>query len=57
MIYVITQGQFAMTTIDTKPQVYFGVHPEQLRIQNVDFGKELRNDSTANIISGTAPKC
>ena len=36
-----------MTTTETKSQVYFGVHPEQLRIQNVDFGKVLRNASGA----------
>ena len=43
-----------MTTTDTKPQVYFGVHPEQLRIQNVDFGKGLRNASGAPTRSPTA---
>ena len=47
MIYAITQGQIAMTTTDTKSQVFFGVHPEQLRIQHVDFGKVLRNASGA----------
>ena len=45
MIYVITQGQIAMMTTDIKSYVYLGVHPEQLRIQNVDFGKVLRNIS------------
>ena len=34
-------------TTDTKSQVYFGVHPEQLRIQNLHFGKVLRNASGA----------
>ena len=43
MICVIAQNQIAITTTDTKSQVYFGVHPEQLRIKNVDFGKVLRN--------------
>ena len=36
-----------MTTTDTKSQIYFGVHPEQLRIQHVDFGKVLRNAAGA----------
>ena len=43
IIYVIIEGQITMTITDTKSQVHFGVHPEQLRIQNVDFGKVLRN--------------
>ena len=43
MIYVITQGQIAMKTTDTNSQTCFGVHPGQLRIQHVDFGKVLRN--------------
>ena len=43
-----------MMTTDTKSQVYFGVHPEQLRIQNVDFGKVLRNASGAPTCSPTA---
>ena len=47
MIYATTQGQIAITTTDTELQVYLGVHPEQLRIQNVDFGKVLRNTSGA----------
>ena len=47
MIYVITQDQIVMTTTDTKSQVYFVVQPEQLRIQQVDFGKVLRNASGA----------
>ena len=32
-----------MTTTDTNSQVELGAHPEQLRIQHVDFGKVLRN--------------
>ena len=47
MVYVITQGQIAMTTTDTKSQVYFVMHTEQLRKQHVDFGKVLRNASGA----------
>ena len=43
MIYVITQVQTTRTTTDTKLQVHFGVHPEQQRIQNVDFGEVRRN--------------
>ena len=43
MIYVITQGHIAIKTTDTKSQICFGVHPEQLRIQHVDFGEVLRN--------------
>ena len=54
MIYAITQGQIAMTTTDIKSYVYLGVHPEQLRIQNVDFGKVLRNISGAPTSSPTA---
>ena len=54
MIYALTQGQIAMTTTDTKSQVYFGVHPEQLRIQNVAFGKVQRNASGAPTRSLTA---
>ena len=38
----------------TKLQVYFGVHPEQLRIQNLDFGKKLRNASGAPTRSPTS---
>ena len=41
----LTQGQIVMTITDTKSQVYFGVHPEQLRIQHVDFEKVLREAS------------
>ena len=54
MIYVISQSQIAMKTTDTKSQVYFGVHPEQLRRQNVHFGKVLRNASGAPTCSSTA---
>ena len=54
LIYVITRGQIAMTTTDTKSQVYFSVHPEQLRIKNVDFGKVLRNASGVPTRSPTA---
>ena len=43
MIYVFIQNQIAMTATDTKSQVYFGAHPEQLRIQHVYCGKMLRN--------------
>ena len=43
-----------MTRTDTKSQVQFGVHPEQLRIQNVQFGKVLRNASGAPTCSPTA---
>ena len=32
-----------MTNTDTKSQVYFGVHPEQIRMQNMEFVKVLRN--------------
>ena len=43
MIYVIIQSQIAMTTKDIKSQVELGAHPEQLRIQHMDFGKVLWN--------------
>ena len=43
-----------MATTDTKSQVYFGVYPEQLRVQDVDFGKVLRNASGAPTRSPTA---
>ena len=32
-----------MTTTDTKSQVELGAHPEQLRIQHMDFEKVLQN--------------
>ena len=62
MIYVIIQSQIATTTTDIKSQVYLGAHPEQIRIQHVDFGEVLRTLSeplrvchkTPLIISGTA---
>ena len=47
MIYVKTHGQIAMTITDTESQAYFGVHPEQPRLQNVDLEKVLRNASGA----------
>ena len=43
-----------MKTTDNKSQVCFGMHPEQLRIQNVDFGKVLRNASGTPTRSPTA---
>ena len=43
-----------MTTTDYKLSVYLGVHPEQLRIQNVDFWKVLRNTAGAFTHSPTA---
>ena len=43
MIYVIIQSQIAMMTTDTELQVGLGAHPDQLRTQQVDFGKVLRN--------------
>ena len=42
-----------MTTIDIKSLVDLGVHPEQIRIQNVDFEKVLRNTSGARTRSPT----
>ena len=53
MIYATTQGQIAMTTTDIKSLVCLGMHPEQLRIQNVEFGKVLRNTSGARTRSPT----
>ena len=53
MIYAITQGQTALMTTDIKSSVYLGVHPEPLRIQNVNFGKRLRNTSGAHTRSPT----
>ena len=48
MIYATTQDQIVMTITDFKSLVCLGMHPEQLRIQNV-----LRNASGARTRSPT----